>query len=255
MRSPFTFCLFLAASVVLMGQSGFETDVFKTEGGVLRITFIGHASLLLHYQQPNRPGDLAVYIDPDGRLADYATLPKADLVLVTHAHGDHFDPRAIETLRQSSTRIFVSASCLPLPPGARVLKNGDQAESAGVIITAVPAYNIAHQRPDGRPFHPRGEGNGYVLAFPGRFTPGGGRVYIAGDTENIPEMKDLQAIAIAFLPMNLPYTMTPEMTALAARAFRPRILYPYHFSDTDPQRLVSLLRDEPAIEVRVRKMN
>jgi L-ascorbate metabolism protein UlaG (beta-lactamase superfamily) len=255
MHRKIAFCFFLAAGVALMGQNGFETDVFKTEGGILRITFIGHASLLLQYQQPGKPAGLAIYLDPDGRLADYAKLPKADLVLVTHAHGDHFDPKAIETLRQSATRIFVSASCLPLPAGARVLKNGDRAESAGVAITAVPAYNIAHQRPDGRPFHPRGEGNGYVLAFPGLFTPSGGRVYIAGDTENIPEMKDLQAIDIAFLPMNLPYTMTPEMTAQAARAFRPRILYPYHFSDTDPQRLVSLLRDEPAIEVRVRKMN
>ncbi len=105
-----------------------------------------------------------------------------------------------------------------------------------MAIAAVPAYNIVHQRPDGRPFHPRGEGNGYVLAFPGL------RVYVAGDTENIPEMKDLQAIDIAFLPMNLPYTMTPEMTALAARTIQPRMLYPYHFSDTDPQRLVSLLQ-------------
>jgi L-ascorbate metabolism protein UlaG (beta-lactamase superfamily) len=255
MRRKIAFSFFLAAAVALMGQNGFETDVFKTEGGVLRITFIGHASLLLQYQRPQKPAGPTIYVDPDGRLADFSRLPKADLVLVTHAHGDHFDPQAIAALRQASTAIFASASCLPLPAGGRILKNGERAESAGVAIEAVPAYNIVHQRPDGRPFHPRGEGNGYVLTFPGLFTPSGGRVYVAGDTENIPEMETLHDIAVAFLPMNLPYTMTPEMTALAARAFRPRILYPYHFSDTDPQRLVSLLRGEPAIEVRVRKMN
>jgi L-ascorbate metabolism protein UlaG (beta-lactamase superfamily) len=118
-----------------------------------------------------------------------------------------------------------------------------------LAIEAVPAYNIVRQRPDGRPFHPRGEGNGYVITFPGL------RVYVAGDTENIPEMAELKDIAVAFLPMNLPYTMPPEMTAAAATSFRPRVLYPYHFSDTDPQRLVDLLRAEPGIEVRVRKMN
>jgi L-ascorbate metabolism protein UlaG (beta-lactamase superfamily) len=105
-----------------------------------------------------------------------------------------------------------------------------------------------HKRPDGAPFHPKGRGNGYVLAF------GDTRVYVAGDTENVPEMKALEAIAVAFLPMNLPYTMTPEMVADAARAFRPRILYPYHFGDTDTARLVALLKDEKGIEVRLRSM-
>jgi L-ascorbate metabolism protein UlaG (beta-lactamase superfamily) len=249
MRKRLCFSFFLAASIAVMAQNSFETDVFKTAGGVLRITFIGHASLLLQLQQPQHPAELNIYVDPDGHLADFATLPKADLVLVTHQHGDHFDPQAIAALRQAATEIFVSAACLPLPAGARILKNGDRAESNGVAIEAVPAYNVVHKRPDGRPFHPRGEGNGFVLSFFGL------RVYVAGDTENIPEMEKLKDIAIAFLPMNLPYTMTPEMTALAARAFRPRILYPYHFSDTDPQRLVSLLRGDAAIEVRVRKMN
>ena len=103
-------------------------------------------------------------------------------------------------------------------------------------------------RANGQPFHPRGEGNGYVLGFPGC------RVYVAGDTENIPEMAALKDIAIAFLPMNLPYTMTPEMTALAAKMVKPRVLYPYHFSNTDPQRLVALLQDAPGIDVRIRKL-
>ncbi len=112
----------------------------------------------------------------------------------------------------------------------------------------MPAYNLVQKRPDGTPFHPKGRGNGYVLTF------GDTRVYVAGDTENVPEMKALANVAVAFLPMNLPYTMTPEMVADAARAFRPRILYPYHFGETDTARLVALLKDEKGIELRLRRM-
>lgn len=243
MHKKLLFIVLMAMIMPMTAQNGFESDAFKTAAGELRIYFIGHGSLHFHWH------DLTIYVDPDGRLADFAKLPKAGLILVTHQHGDHFDPPAIEALRRDSTQVFVSASCLPLPAGARILKNGDRIETSGVVVDTVPAYNIVQKRPDGRPFHPRGEGNGYVLTFPGL------RVYVAGDTENIPEMKELRDIAVAFLPMNLPYTMPPEMAALAARAFRPRVLYPYHFSDTDPQRLVTLLRGEPGIEVRVRKMN
>jgi L-ascorbate metabolism protein UlaG (beta-lactamase superfamily) len=112
----------------------------------------------------------------------------------------------------------------------------------------VPAYNIVHKRSSGSPFHPKGQGNGYVVTF------GDKRVYIAGDTENVPEMKRLKGIDIAFLPMNLPYTMTPEMVADAAKAFAPKILYPYHYGKTDPTKLVDLLKDTKGIEVRIRKM-
>lgn len=243
MRARIFITLVLCAALTMAAGAGFESDILQTADGELRITFIGHGSLLFE------SGGRTLYVDPDGRLADFTAMPKADLILVSHSHGDHFDPKAIAALRHAATEIFVSASCLPQPAGSRVLKNGDRCESSGIVIEAVPAYNLVHRRPDGRPFHPRGEGNGFVLTFPGL------RVYVAGDTENIPEMKELKNIDVAFLPMNIPYTMTPEMTALAARVLRPRILYPYHFSDTDPQRLVDLLRDEPAIEVRVRKMN
>jgi L-ascorbate metabolism protein UlaG (beta-lactamase superfamily) len=129
-----------------------------------------------------------------------------------------------------------------------VLKNGDTITVEGIEIVAVPAYNLVHKRPSGDPFHAKGDGNGYVLSF------GGTRVYIAGDTENVPEMKALDDIGIAFLPMNLPYTMSPEMVADAATAFRPRILYPYHYGNTDVSRVVALLENEKDIEVRVRDM-
>ena len=230
-------------ALAMSAFAAFEADEIPTAGGPLLITFIGHGTLRFDFS------GRVIYVDPDGRLADFSAMPKADLILVTHQHGDHFDPQAIAALRRQGTEIIVSPACLPPPAGARVMGNGDRAQAAGLAVEAVPAYNLVHQRPDGRPYHPRGEGNGYLLSFAGL------RVYVAGDSEDIPEMAELRDIAVAFLPMNLPYTMTPEMTARAARSFRPRILYPYHYSATDPQRLVELLNGDPAIEVRVRRMN
>jgi L-ascorbate metabolism protein UlaG (beta-lactamase superfamily) len=132
--------------------------------------------------------------------------------------------------------------------GSIILKNGDTQTIQDIKIEAVPAYNIKHMRSENSPFHPKGEGNGYVLTFSDK------RVYVAGDTENTPEMKALKNIDVAFLPMNLPYTMTPEMVADAASAFKPRVLYPYHFGNTDTSQLVELLKDTPEIEVRIRNL-
>jgi len=132
--------------------------------------------------------------------------------------------------------------------GGLVMKNGDTKTVGGLKIEAVPAYNIVHKRETGQPFHPKGVGNGYIITF------GDKRVYVAGDTENIPEMKNIKNIDVAFLPMNLPYTMTPEMAADAARMIKPRVLYPYHYGETDTSKLVALLKDTKEIEVRIRKM-
>ena len=128
------------------------------------------------------------------------------------------------------------------------MKNGDSRTLHGLKIEAVPAYNIVHKRSSGEPYHPKGNGNGYIVTF------GDKRVYVAGDTENIPEMKSLKNIDVAFLPMNLPYTMTPDMVADAVKTIQPKILYPYHFGQTDPKVLVNLLKDSPNIEVRIRKL-
>jgi len=225
-----------------VGRTQLLTDVLPAAAGDLQITFIGHGSLLFTFQHK------VWYVDPFGKLTDYAKLPKADVILITHEHFDHLDPAAIGLIRTTNTTVVLTAACAAKVPGGRVMKNGDAQTVLGVRLEAVPAYNLVHRREDGQPFHPRGAGNGYVLTFGDR------RVYVAGDTENIPEMKALRDISVAFLPMNLPYTMTPEMVADAARAFKPRILYPYHYGDTDPAKLTELLKDAPDIEVRIRPM-
>jgi len=224
-------------------QTHFETDNITTSGGDLKITFIGHASLIFSFNGK------VIHVDPDGELADYSTLPKADIVLITHEHSDHFDLSAIKILRTNQTKLVLTETCAKEISGGIVMKNGDVQIIQGIKFEAMPAYNIIHKRDNGQLFHPKCSGNGYILTF------GDKRVYVAGDTENIPEMKTLQWIDVAFLPMNLPYTMTPEMVADAAKLFRPKILYPYHYGDTDTSKLLELLKDEQEIEVRIRKMS
>ena len=223
-------------------RMAYETDLFETTAGDLEITFIGHGTLMFRFN------DIVIHIDPVGDMADYNTLPKADIILVTHQHHDHFDSEAIRILRKDDTWIAVAEVCADDEQDFVVMKNGDTQTVKGLSIKAVPAYNIEHMRSPGNPFHPKGEGNGYVMSF------GDKKVYVAADTENIPELKDLSAIDVAFLPMNLPYTMTPEMVAEAALSFQPKILYPYHFGDTESSTLVELLKDHPEIEVRLRDM-
>lgn len=246
MQGPLLFLLLLLmapahAPTHLQGQQGQE-DVIATSSGDLTLSFIGHGTLMF------RHGGYVIHVDPVGREADYSNLPDADLILITHEHGDHLDASAVAEITKDGTQVVVSPSCQGQLEGARVMENGDAAEVAGFRVEAVPAYNIQNMRSPGQPYHPKGNGNGYVITF------GDTRVFVAGDSENTPEMKALDDIDVAFLPMNLPYTMTPEMVAEAAKAFRPRILYPYHFGQTDPQELVDLLAGEEGIEVRVREL-
>jgi L-ascorbate metabolism protein UlaG (beta-lactamase superfamily) len=220
----------------------FETDIISTTSGDLAITFLGHGSLAMVFN------GLHIYVDPFGKMADYSSLTKADLVLVTHEHFDHLDPQALASIRTEKTLLVLTEMCAQQIKGGIIMRNGESGTVAGIPIQVVPAYNLVHLRPSGDPFHPQGSGNGYLLTF------GDIRLYIAGDTENIPEMKMLDSVDIAFLPMNLPYTMTPEMVVEAVKSFRPHILYPYHFGETDTQELVNLMRAEKGIEVRIRKM-
>jgi L-ascorbate metabolism protein UlaG (beta-lactamase superfamily) len=242
--------LILAACFLVLGLAGFaaaqqkfEKDIIPTVKGDLEITFLGHASLLMTF------GGKTIHVDPYGDVADYGALPKADLVLITHEHFDHMDPKALAAVLKPDSVIVASKPCTGKIAGAQTMGNGDARTVLGLAIEAVPAYNIVNKRSGNVPFHPKGSGNGYVVVF------GDKRVYIAGDTENTPEMRALKGIDVAFLPMNLPYTMSPEMVADAARAFRPKILYPYHFGDTDTARIVRLLQGEKEIEVRIRKLN
>jgi len=219
-----------------------ETDTIQTPAGDLVIQFLGHSSLILFW------ADKILHVDPVSGEADYKKLPKADVILITHGHGDHMDLKAVDLIRTPATIIVGNGEVGRQIPGALVMKNGDQQTVEGLQMEAVPAYNLQHMRAPGKPFHPKGIGNGYIVAF------GGLRLYIAGDTENIPEMRRLQNIDIAFLPMNLPYTMTPEMVADAARMFRPKVLYPYHQGETDTSKLLALMKDEKDIDVRIRTM-
>jgi L-ascorbate metabolism protein UlaG (beta-lactamase superfamily) len=219
-----------------------ESDVIGTSTGDLTMTFIGHGTLMFEF------AGKVVHVDPVSEEGDYTKLPRADLILVTHEHGDHLDKDAIDLIRKDTTVVVLTEKCAEEVSGGIVMKNGDEETVEGLKIEAVGAYNIVHMRTAGKPFHPRGVGNGYIITF------GDKRVYVAGDTENTPEMKALKDIDVAFLPMNLPYTMTPEMVADAARAFRPKILYPYHFGKTDTDQLVKLLADEKDIEVRIREL-
>jgi L-ascorbate metabolism protein UlaG (beta-lactamase superfamily) len=226
-----------------MGKT-YQEDLFNAgDGNAIRLTFFGHASLMISY------GKTVIYADPAEESVDYSKLPKADIVLVTHGHSDHFSPAAISKLRTSETQIVLSPICAKKILGGIVLGNGDAKILKGIRVQAVPAYNIVHMRSAGVPFHPKSEGNGYVVSL-GKLC-----VYVAGDTENTPEMKALRNIDIAFLPMDIPFTMTPEMVADAARAFRPKVLYPYHFGETDTSRLTALLSDAKDIDVRIRKMH
>ena len=239
---PLVLLLLCADATTVTAAEGPPTDRIATSAGPLDLTFLGHGTLMLTFK------DTVLHVDPYGKVADYAALPRADLVLLTHDHADHLDQAALALVRTPVTDIVLPPVCADRVQGGLILKNGETRTVRGITVTAVPAYNLVHHRDNGEPFHPRGVGNGYLLDF------GDTRLYVAGDTENTPEMAALKDVDIAFLPMNLPYTMTPEMVADAARAFWPRILYPYHYGDTDPQRLVELLRDQPDIEVRIRPM-
>ncbi len=234
--------MFLVFCTLPAIAQSFEKDIIKTSEGELEITFVGHGTLMLTF------GGKIIHVDPFSQLADYATLPEADVIILTHHHSDHLDPVALQHVRTKNTVIILTEICAEKVEGDIIMKNKDVQTVMGIRVEAVPAYNILHKRKDGQFYHPKGEGNGYVLTF------GDKRIYIAGDTENTSEMKALEDIDYAFLPMNLPYTMTPEMVADAVKAFKPKVLYPYHYGETDTSKIVELLKNKPDTEVRIRKM-
>ncbi len=237
------FPVFLACiSLAIQARNLPEKDVINTTEGPAEITFIGHGSLMIVFQGK------VVHVDPFGMQTDYSVLPRADLILITHEHGDHLDLKAVQAIKQDNTQVMYTEKCAGSLSGGIVMHNGDTQLYGPFKIEAVPAYNLVNGPQAGMVYHKKGDGNGYIL------TMGNLRVYIAGDTENTPEMKALKNIDVAFLPMNLPYTMTPEMVADAVVAFKPKILYPYHFGETDTQKLLDLLKDQKGTEIRIRKL-
>jgi L-ascorbate metabolism protein UlaG (beta-lactamase superfamily) len=237
-------------------RTKFEEDVVKTSRGDLKITSIANYSLMFSFNGK------VVAVDPIGRFADYSLLPpKADVILVTHSGPDHLDPAAVKALSTDKTALVVCPNCsLDLPTGT-VMINGETQTVAGLKIEAVPAYNIKGRGGNGKPNTSRGSANGYVITF------GDKRVYVAGETENVPEVKTLKQIDVALLSVNdtglgvvpsndteggvVLRTMTPAMFADAVKTMRPKIVLPYAYSKNDPKALAAMLKNEKEIEVRV----
>ena len=243
--------LFLAFGVLILILTLFKvktawatvTDTLKTSEGPLTIGLVGHGSVYFQFK------GMVIQVDPYSQVGDYGSLPKADMVLITHEHQDHLDIKALTLTAKAGAPVVTNAAAGAEVAGARIMKNGDKLVLNGIGIEAVPAYNMANKRPDGQFYHPKGVGNGYVLTF------GDKRVYVAGDTEDIPEMATLAGIDVAFIPVNLPYTMDPEMAVHAAKLLKAKVLYPYHTGDTDMAKLEPLLKTAvPNTDVRIRPM-
>jgi L-ascorbate metabolism protein UlaG (beta-lactamase superfamily) len=205
--------------------------------GDITVTPVMHASLQLEY------GGKVIHVDPTGE-GDYSKTKQADLILVTDIHPDHLDPAAISRIRKPGAPVVAPAAAAPKIENPTVIANGESKTIAGISIEAVPMYNLQRGPEPGQLFHPKGRGNGYIL------TLGNKRVYIAGDTECTPEMRALKNIDIAFIPMNLPYTMPPAEAAECVKAFKPKIVYPYHYRGQNTEEFKSALAGEK-IEVRL----
>jgi len=219
----------------------YEVDVFKTKGGkTVKFHALVHASIRIEYDGKE------IEIDPVTKLGnkviDYTAMPKADYIFVTHEHGDHFDKEALKQLTGEKTQLVMNKRCADMYGTCLVLQNSQSATLGDIKVETVPAYNITEGRTQ---FHPKGRDNGYILTIDGL------RIYIAGDTEDIPEMQDIKDIDIAFMPCNQPYTMTTEQLVKAAKTINPKVLFPYHFGQTDVSGIPAQLKDS-GIDVRIR---
>ena len=233
---------FLFPLSTFLASAQLKTDEFTTKNGKkITITCIKHASMEINYN------GVEIEVDPVGMWlkpeTDYATFPKANIILVTHEHKDHFDRAAIHEIRTPATSIYVNQAVFGHFRNGLVMQNGDVRKyAADITIEAVPAYNTT---PEHLQFHPKGRDNGYILTLDGF------RIYIAGDTEDIPEMADIKDIDVAFLPCNQPYTMTIDQCVNAAKIIKPKVLFPYHYNDT-PVHKISMALAGSGIDVRIR---
>lgn len=223
-------------------QKNEEVDVFETKSGkTIKFHALMHASIRIEYDGKE------IEIDPVTKLrdktVDYASMPKADYIFVTHEHSDHFDRGAIDQLTAEGTLLVTNKRCGEMLGYGSIMSNGDKQKiSDDITVEAVPAYNTTEAN---KKFHPKGRDNGYILTIDGL------RIYIAGDTEDIPEMEAIKDIDIAFLPCNQPYTMTPTQLVNAAKVVKPKVLFPYHYGQTDVSSIPALLKAD-GIDVRIR---
>jgi L-ascorbate metabolism protein UlaG (beta-lactamase superfamily) len=229
---------FLCAALMALGQ-----DTLRTDNGDLTIIPIHHATFVMKY------GGRTIFVDPTTGGDAFKDQGKADLILITDIHGDHFDPKTLAAVRSPEAMLVAPAAVAEKmgaeKAGVTVLANGESASCGDIRIEAIPMYNLTPERKNN---HPKGRGNGYVL------TLGGKRIYISGDTEDIPEMRGLKNIDAAFVCMNLPYTMDVEHAADAVLAFKPKIVYPYHYRGkelSDVEKFKTLVAKDKSIEVRL----
>lgn len=224
-------------AVAQTARTSRASQTFETSAGAVKVTPIYHASTLIE------AGGKAIYVDP-AKPSDFTGLPPADLILITDIHGDHMDPAAVATLSKAGTQIIAPAAVVKTVTTAKTLSNGETTKWDQWSIEAIPMYNLVRGPEPGKLFHDKGRGNGYVLTY------GGKRFYFSGDTENIPEMRALKNIDVAFVCFNLPYTMTPEEAADGVLAFHPKVVIPYHFRNSDVSIFQKKLEGS-GIEVRV----
>jgi L-ascorbate metabolism protein UlaG (beta-lactamase superfamily) len=231
MKSTFLFC-----ALALAAYAAHPAEEFKTSAGTLKITPIKHASFMIE------AGGQVIHVDP--AQGSFDGLPQADVILLTDIHGDHLAPAIIAKLKKSGTVIIAPQAVQQTVTEATVMHNGETKKLGAWTIEAIPMYNMKPNA-QGQIPHEKGRGNGYVVTY------GGLRIYIAGDTEGIPEMRALKNIDVAFIPMNLPYTMPPQDAADAVRAFHPKVVYPYHYQGSDLKVFEAGLKGS-GVEVRIR---
>jgi L-ascorbate metabolism protein UlaG (beta-lactamase superfamily) len=231
---PFLICFL---SLLLTANAATDTQTFPTSAGPVKITPLYHASTLIE------AGGNTIYLDP-AKPAKFSALPKADLILITDIHGDHMDPDSIKGITKPGTEILAPPAVVQTVTTAKPIANGETKIWQAWTVEAIAAYNIKRGPEPGKLFHDKGRGNGYVLTY------GGKRFYFSGDTEGIPEMRALKNIDVAFVCMNLPYTMPPEEAADAVKAFHPKIVIPYHYRGSDLKVFQKAL-EGTGIEVRL----
>jgi L-ascorbate metabolism protein UlaG (beta-lactamase superfamily) len=224
-----------------------QADVMRTSQGELRITPLYHGSVMLEF------GGKVIHVDPWSQ-GDYTGIPQADMFVITHTHRDHLDPMMIDRLKKPGTiivgppAVIDTLNCAPACGQAETVTDSEKKAVMGIVFEGVPMYNIVQGSAPGMPFHHKGVGSGYILTF------GDTRVYFSGDTECTAEMKALKNINVAFLAMNPPRTSSTIEAAECAKAFKPKIVYPYHYRGSKIEEFADALKNTPGVEVRLRKL-